>query len=200
MTINTKRQIIMGFLSRVFGFSQNKNLVELTSNQDAEEGWQDLIFTITEKEKLDNGFWGLICKAKYENQVVGLKINIVDGIPAGIVNEEIDNTSFVANGVEIHSIGKESDKLIEVISKLYGQPKKTKFTEEKLTFTVFPLNKEKGILENGRFHFKLFFDENDEPNLYAEIFLNPDLKNGTVALNEKDEEYRLNIVKLLSEK
>ncbi len=188
----------MGILSSVFGFSQNNNLIELISKQDADEGWQDLIFTITEKEKLDNGFWSLTCKAKYENQIVGLKINIADGIPAGIVNEEIDNTSFSVKGVEIHSIGKESDMLIEVISKLYGQPEKTIFTHEKLTFTAFSLNKEKAILENGRFHFKLFFDENDERNLYSEIFLNPDLKSGTIELNEKDQEYRVNIVKLFS--
>ncbi|NIK93613.1 hypothetical protein GZ212_15740 [Mangrovimonas sp. CR14] len=192
--------LLMGILSGIFGCSQNKKLIELTSNQDAEEGWQDLIFTITQKVKLDNGFWSLTCKAKYENQTVGLKINIADGIPAGIVGKEIDNTSFASKGVEIQSIGKESDKLIEVISKLYGQPKSSVFTSEKLIFTAFPLNKEKAILENGRFHFKLFFDENDEQNLYAEIFLNPDLKNGTLELNEKDEEYRMNIVKLLSEK
>ena len=166
----------MGILSSVWGFGQNKNLIELTSRQDAEEGWHDLVFTITEKEKTNNGFWNLTCKAKFENQIVGLKINIADGIPAGIVNGEIVKTSFVQKGVEIHSIGKESDRLIELISKFYGQPKKSKFTDEKLTFTVFPLNKEKGVLENGRFHFKLFFDENDEQNQYAEIFLNPDLK------------------------
>jgi len=189
----------MSFLSSVFGFSQNNDLIELTSSQDAEEGWKDLIFTITKKEKINNDFWSLTCKAKYKNEIVGIKINIADKITAGIINGEIDNTSFVSKGVEILSIGKESDKLIEVISKLYGQPKRTKFTTEKLTFTVFPLNKENAILENGRFHFKLFFDENEERNLYAEFFLNPDLKKGTVELNEKDEEYRANIIKLLSE-
>ena len=123
---------IMGIIRSIFGCSQNNNLIELTSKQDAGEGWQDLIFSITKKEKLDNGFWSLTCKAKYENQIVGLKINIADGIPAGIVNEEIDNTRFVTKGVEIHSIGKESDKLIEVISKLYGKTKKTEFKTEKL--------------------------------------------------------------------
>lgn len=190
----------MGILSSVLGFSQNNNLIELTSNQDEEEGWKDLILTITKKKKLDNGFWSLICKAKYENQIVGLKINIADGIPAGIVNEEIDNTSFTKKGVEFYSIGKESDKLIEIISKLYGETKRKKFTSKKLTFTAFPLNKEKAILENGKFSFKLFFDENNEENLYAEFFLKPDFKNGIIELNEKDEEYRINIVKLLSEK
>lgn len=189
----------MEFFSNLFGLRKKKNLIELASNQDNEEGWNDLIFSITEKEKLDNGFWSLTCKAKHGNHIVGLKINIADRIPFGIVNEEIDNTSFYAKGVEIHSIGKESDKLIEVISTLYKLPKKSKFTNKKLTFTVFPLNKEIAILENGRFHFKLFFDENDEHNLYAEIFLNPNLKNGTVELNEKDVEYRDNILKFLSQ-
>ena len=190
----------MGILSSVLGNSQNKNLIELTSNQDEEEGWKDLVLTITKKEKLDNGFWNLICKAKYENQIVGLKINIKDGIPAGIVNDEIDNTSFTKKGIEIYSIGKESDKLIEVISKLYGKTKETKFTTEKLILTVFPLNREKAILENGKFSFKVFFDEKNEQNLYAELFIKPDLINGTIELNEKDEEYRNNIVNLLSEK
>jgi hypothetical protein len=190
----------MGILSSIFGFNHNMNLIELTSNQYGEEGWQDLIFTITEKKKTENGFWVLQCKSKFENEIVGIQISIMDEIPAGIENGEIDNSRFIQNGVEIQSIGKESDKLIEVISKLYGQPKREKFTNEKLTFTVFPLNKENGILENGRFHFKLFFDENQERNLYAEIFLNPDLKKGTVELNEKAEEYRQNIIDLLSEK
>lgn len=190
---------MIGNLGNFFGFNHNKNLMELTSNQDGEDGWQDLIFSITNK-KLDIGFWVLTCKSKFEDEIVGIQISIMDNIPAGIENEEIDNSRFVPNGVVIQSIGKDSDKLIKVISKLYGQSKREKFTNEKLTFTVFPLNKEKAVLKEGRYHFKLFFDENYERNLYAELFLNPDLKNGTIELNEKAEEYRQNIVGLLSGK
>jgi hypothetical protein len=190
--------LIMGILSSFLGFSQNENLVELTSK--SEEGWKDLVFTITEKEKLKNGLWSLTCKARYKNEVVGLKVNIKDGIPAGIVNNEMEKTSFTKQGVEILSIGKESNNLIKAISELYGQPKKLEFTSQKLSLSLFPLNQEKAVLENGEFKFKLFFDENNERNLYSEIFLNPNLKNGTLELNEKDEEYRMNIVKLLSEK
>tara|TARA_R110002096_G_scaffold261919_1_gene455493 strand:- start:107 stop:694 length:588 start_codon:yes stop_codon:yes gene_type:complete len=187
--------LIMGFLSNVFGFSQNGNLIELTSNQDAEEGWMDLILTITKKEKLDNGFWSLTCKAKYKDQIVGLKINIENGISGG----EIDNPGVSYNGVEFKSIGKESDRLIEIMAKLYGQPIKTKFSNKNLIFVALSLNREKAILENGNFRFKLFFDENDEQNLYSEFYLNPDLPNGVIELKEKDEEYRTNIIKILSE-
>jgi hypothetical protein len=189
---------IMLILSSILGFSQDKNLIELTSK--AEEGWKDLVFSITDKKKLNNGFWSLTCKAKYGDTIVGLKINILDEIPAGIVNNKMDKTSFTKQGVEILSIGKESDNLIKAISELYGQPKKLKFTKEKLLFATFPLNQKKAILKNGQFKFKLFFDQNNEQNLYSEIFLNPDLKKGTIELNEKDEGYRMNIVKLLSKK
>jgi len=190
----------MGLLSSIFGFSQNNNLIELTSKQDKEGYWKDLIFSITKKEKLDNGYLSLTCKAKYKNEIVGFKINIVNEIPAGIINGEINNQGFMPKGIEIYSIGKESDKLIEAISKLYEQPKKNKFTKEKVAFTVFSLNKEKAILTNGIFRFKLFFDENNEHNLYSEFYINVDLEKRMLELNEKDAGYRENIVKILSEK
>ncbi|MGF1638383.1 MAG: hypothetical protein ACFCUU_15005 [Cyclobacteriaceae bacterium] len=166
-----KHLLLMGILSSIFGCRPSENIIDLTSNQDAGEGWRDMIFTITQREKMNNGFWSLVCKAKYENEIVGLKINIADGIPPGIVNEEIDISSFRPNGVEIESIGNESDRLIEVISKIYEQQKRTKFTNDKLICTVFPLNNKQTILETDRFQFKLFFDENSEQKLYAELFL-----------------------------
>ena len=92
----------MGILSSLFGFSQNNNLIGLTSVQDSDEAWQDLIFTITKKEKLKNEFWSLICKAKYENQVVGLKINIKNEVP----DLDVDNLASSIGEVEFVSIGR----------------------------------------------------------------------------------------------
>jgi hypothetical protein len=37
-----------------------------------------------------------------------IKNNIEDGIKAGILNKEINNTCFASKGIEIYSIGKES--------------------------------------------------------------------------------------------
>jgi hypothetical protein len=45
---------------------------------------------------------------------------------------------------------------------------------------------------------KLFFDEGIENGRYAEIFLNIDLPEGYAALNEKDEEYREDLIHWLS--
>ena len=56
--------LIMGILSNFLGFSQNENLIELTSK--AEEGWKDLVFTITEKEKLKKWILELNLQSKIQ--------------------------------------------------------------------------------------------------------------------------------------
>lgn len=193
--------ILMGFLSTLFGCKssgQNSELTDLTANQIEEEGWQDLILTITQKKLLETGYWDLICKANYEGQVVGIRIYVLEGLEPGIVGDGLDNTKFVREAVKIESIGEESNNFIKIVSKLYGQDESQSFTNESLVYTIFPLNEAKANLENGRFKFKLFFDDNDEMGLYSEMYLNPDFPNGTIELNEKDEDYRKNIIKSMT--
>lgn len=193
--------ILMGFLSTLFGYKSNgqkSELTDLTANQIEEEGWQDLILTITKKKLLETGYWDLTCKAKYKGQVVGIRIYILEGLEPGIVGDGLDNKKFVREAVKIESIGEESDNFIKIVSKLYGQQESQNFTDESLVYTIFPLNEAKADLENGRFKFKLFFDDNDEKGLYSEMYLNPNFPNGTIELNEKDEDYRKNIIKSMT--
>lgn len=193
--------ILMGFLSALFGCKssgQKSQLTDLTANQIEEEGWQDLILTITQKKLLETGYWDLICKAEYKGQVVGIRIYILEGLEPGIVGDGLDNTKFVREAVKIESIGEESNNFIKTVSKLYGQKESQSFSSELLVYTIFPLNEAKANLENGRFKFKLFFDDNDEKGLYSEIYLNPNFPNGTIELNEKDEDYRENIIKSMT--
>jgi len=194
--------ILRGYFSILFGCKSNglnRELIELTSNQ-VEEGWQDLILTITQKKLLDTGYWDLICKAKYKDQIIGIRIYILEGLEPGIVGDELDNTKFVREAVKIESIGEESDNFIKVVSELYQQDVSDSFTDSLLSYTIFPLNHDKANLENGQFKFKLFFDDNDEYGLYSEIYLNLNFPAGTIELNEKDEEYRKNIVLSMAKK
>ena len=191
---------IMGILSLLFGCkssSQSNEIIEITANQIEEDGWQDLIFNIADK-KIEDNKWSLKCVGKYKGEKVGFRIDIIEGIEPGINHEGLDNTKFVQNGMVIESIGEESDKLIEVMSLLYKQPKTNKFTADKLSYTIFPLNTEKANLDTGKFKFKLFYDDNNEKELYSEFYINPNFPNGTLELNEKDEEYRSNIIKSMS--
>ena len=193
--------LITGLFSSIFGCrpdSQSNDLITIIANQTDEEGWQDLIFNITEKN-LESNVWNLKCQGLYHGEKVGFRISILESIEAGINVDGIDNTKFLNSGIQIESIGEQSDKLIQILSKLYKQPISLKFTNERLDYTVFPLNREKANLENGRFHFKLFFDDEDERGLYSELFVNPNFPKETLEFNEKDMEYRTNIIKSMSE-
>ena len=191
----------MGIFSSLFGSKangQSTNLIELTSNQVEAEGWQDLIFKITEKQLQPDGYWNVTCKATHGNKIVGFRLFILEGLEAGIVNNEIDNTKFVREAVIIEGIGSESNQLVAVMSALYGKPTANRFTDEPLSYTIFPLNQQKASLNNGYFKFKLFFDDTEERGLYSEMYLNTNFPNGTVEFNEKDPEYRKNIIKHFS--
>jgi len=191
----------MGIFNSLFGSKangQSNELIELTSNQNEEEGWQDLVFTLTNKELQTDGYWNITCKATHKGSIVGFRIFILEGIEAGIVDGDLDNTKFIWDAFRIEGIGEESDHFINIISQFYGQQAVQKFTDDQLVYVAFPLNRDKANLEEGIFKFKLFFDDNNERELYSEFYLNLNFPNGTLELNEKGEEYRGNIIKHMS--
>jgi hypothetical protein len=185
----------MNFFKNIFGSRSNAILRNITSNQIEEDGWQDLVFDITESNKIENKIWTFVCKAKHKDIIVGFRLFIIDKIEPGIVNDEIDETRFVQEGLSIIGIGEESDNFINVISSLYGIKSTQKFTKQKLLYTVFPLNDSVAKLEKGKFKFKVFYDDADEKRLYSEFYINIDLSKKILELNEKDKDYRENILK-----
>jgi len=189
--------LLMGFFSNFFGFGQNNHLVELTSEMEKDPYWKDLVLSIIKKKKLSTGFWELHCKAIYKNDTVGFKVRIKDDIPPGVINGKINRAGFVPNGLEIHYSGKESDRFIKALSELYGITPASRFTREGRIFTIFSLNENRVLLEKTPARFKVFFND---PQLYAEFYINIDLKNNILEFNEKDTGFRQNIIEILSEK
>ena len=185
----------MSFFKNIFRSNSNEELRNITSNQIEKDGWKDLVFDIVESSKIENNIWTFDCKAKYQNLVVGFRLFIIDNIEPGINNDKIDETRFVQEGLSIVGIGEESDNFINAISSLYGIQSIQKFTIQKLLYTVFPLNNNVAKLEKGKFKFKVFYDDSDEKKLYSEFYINIDLSNKILELNEKDEDYRENILK-----
>lgn len=60
---------------------------------------------------------------------------------------------------------------------------------------TFSLNESPVDLEaREHYKFKMFFQDDNE-DLYCEIFCNIDLAGNVIELHEKDEEYRENIIK-----
>ena len=209
MIRQAKTIILMGLLTWLFGCKDNKGtaqtqiinhdnvqLEDMTSRFDAEEGWNDIFLRITSVRKTDSTHI-YISKGLYKDKVVGLQVEISSKIGAGIVGGEIDNKNgFVANGVKLKSIGKESDELVRALAELYKYPTTKEFSKQPITATVFSLNQKPADFNKKDYYkFKLFFEENDE-HLYSEIFLNINTDKAEIEIHEKDEEYREPIIKV----
>lgn len=177
---------------------ENIKLEDITSRFDPEEGWNDIFLKIT-SEKITKTTHIYIAKGLYKGKTVGLQIEINSKISAGIVNGQIDNKNgFVTKGIQLKSIGLESDEFVKALAELYKQPTAKGFTKEIISATAFSLNEKPTDLDKqDSYKFKLFFAENDE-KLYSELYLNINTQTGEIELNEKDEGYREPIIKLLT--
>ena len=173
-------------------------LEEITANIDPEEGWNDIFLRIVYEQELENSFV-YIGKGLYNGKTVGLKVEIKKGIVAGLLaSGEINKAAFYENGIQFSSIGLESNELVKALSELYNFPTTKQFSNFAISSTIFSLNEVNVDLSKRNYYkFKLFFHENSE-DLYSEMFCNINLTKGIIELHEKDEEYRENIIKVLS--
>lgn len=207
MTKQLTAIILMGLFSFLFGCknnysnaqtnnSDNTKIEEITSRIDPEEGWSDIFLKITEDTKTDISHI-YIAKGLYKNKTVGLQIEVSSKIGAGIIDGKPDGKAgFVANAVQLKSIGQESDELVKALAELYKQPTNKSFTKQTISATAFSLNEKSVNLDkNDYYKLKLFFAEDDE-NLHSEIFLNINTDKREIEIHEKDEEYREPIIKV----
>lgn len=207
MTKQLTAIFLMGLFSFLFGCknndsnartsnSDNAKIEEITSRIDPEEGWNDIFLKITEETKTDTSHI-YIAKGLYKNKIVGLQIEVSSKIGPGIVDGKPDGKAgFMANAVQLISIGQESDELVKALAELYNQPTDKGFTKQTISATAFSLNEKSVSLDkNDYYKLKLFFAEDDE-NLYSEIFLNINTDKREVEFHEKDEEYREPIIKV----
>ncbi|REC79438.1 hypothetical protein DRF60_06340 [Chryseobacterium elymi] len=200
-SIFSKTLLLTSFFSTLFGCNKSdtvkSNLPEIINVK--EEGFNDIALKIVETENSANAFLYTV-KGKYKNKIVGLKLTVQNNINAGIVNGKLDSNAFYRKGMTLQSIGEESDNFLHALCKIYGIKCNDKFSIKPITVTIFPLNEIEANLSNPNYYrFKAFFND-DEENDYAEIFINLNLEENLVEFNEKDNEYRANIIKTYSRK
>ena len=198
----------MGFFSWLFGCRTNDTKQEIVSNDtmkikleeitdhiDTAEDWNDIFLKIVSEIKTDSSHI-YISKGLYHGNIVGIKCEIKNNIKAGIVNGKMNEKGFARNSIQLISIGQESDQLIKALSELYKFPTKKQFRKS-ISPSLFSLN-EKEINRDSEDYFKLklFFNEDSE-TLYSELYFNIDLRKRIIEIHEKDEDYRLNVIKAL---
>ena len=195
----------MGILSSLFGCSKSEKkktlaLEEITSFADKEEGFNDVFLKIVEESKTQSTH-NYVAKGLYKNTIVGIKFEIKSNLPKGIESDgSLDaKNGFIPNPLKIVSLGKETDNLVHALSELYGFPTNKKFTKKNLLISAFSLNQiQPNFDKKGNYKFKLFF-ENQNEEMYCELFFNVNTENKTIELLEKDKEYRESLIKTLTE-
>ena len=183
----------MRFLNFLKGQS---NLKQIDVSED--DDFVDLQLKVTKYWKDDDEHHIIQAMGLWGRETVGLAIAFRPDMKLGIVDSEVDKKRFYREGVNFYSIGKLSDNFTKALNSL--------FQIESTTFKMLDSVGSTALIVSGRpEHFdeeyikaKVFFDGANEKNLYAEWYVNLDLKNNILELREKDPEYRKNILTILT--
>ena len=170
-------------------------------DQFSEEGFVDCTFRITELSS-DAEHHRLRLVASHDDVAVGLSVVVRRGIRGGFGPDmELINEHVYRPAVAFLRSGPESDELISVLARLYGEPARRLRMVDAISFTGIALHQDDVDMETQPIRIKLFgrdSDEEIERDEYFESFFHLDLASGFVFWTEKDPDYREPLIRGLS--
>lgn len=169
-------------------------------DQFSEEGFVDCIFKIDDLTA-DQNFYYFHLYASYREKKVGIAVKMVKCIGPGFdADMNLIKDHVYYQGVSFRSLGQMSNDLITALGELYGQGSDVLKMVPEENFTTIALQQTDTDLDRHAVKLKLFgrdsapFVEDD----YYESFFNVDIPGGFVCWNEKDQGYRVPLIKALS--
>ncbi len=171
--------------------NEDSKIIDLT-NFKPTEGFVDIPLSIIETKEVD-GYFEYNVGATVDKDTIGIRIKLKKNIAAGFVNGSPANV-FLNDGIEFISKGNESDGLLQYMADKYEVQNNAISLKNSQIFTCANLNQEKTDYSNGESGFKIFLEEGKD---YAELFVNFNFREGIISLNEKDNDYREPLIKLL---
>ena len=188
-----KKKLLLSILTLGLLGCENEppKIIDLT-NLKLTDGFVDVPLSIIETKVLDN-YFEYDASATLNEDTVGIIVRLKKDIPAGFVDGEPKNM-FLKEGIEFISKGTESDDLLKFLSSKYGIKDNKISLKNSQIFTCANLNQIKPNYKNGESRFKIFLESEED---YSELFVNFNFTKGIISLNEKDEEYREPLIKLL---
>jgi hypothetical protein len=161
----------------------------------SEDGFVDLSFAIGSRQQKAACGERLVAMGRDGAQDVGFAILLEPGWKE-VRLEGVKLTTYQGRAV-VESIGQRSNSLVQAIDRLYSTNAGVKEMGQAIRFTGISLGGNPSDLDAGPAKIKLFFEGATEGR-YAEIYVNIDVKVGSVELNEKDPDYRVSVVHALS--
>lgn len=160
----------------------------------------DLTFEILDLVE-DETHYRFNLAASFEDQVVGMGVVVQKGIKSGFdADMHLIQDHVYRKGVRFFRAGERSDRLIAAIGKLYESDEiATRMIDEE-RFTAIALHQGSIDLASEPVKIKIF-GRDDEPideDAYYESFFNVDLPNRLIFWNEKDQDYRVPLLRGIS--
>ena len=170
--------------------------------QFSEEGFVDCVFKIKNLVETKDSYKFHLA-ASHGGETLGFNVSVVKCIKGGFDSKmNLVKEHVYRHGVKFYRSGEESDRLITILSVLYGnKPKKLKMVKEE-TFTGIALHEDPIDMTSEPIKIKIFGKDSEvdfNEDAYYESFFNLDLKNGFVFWNEKDQDYRKPLIRGLSQ-
>lgn len=161
----------------------------------SDEGIVDLRFGIESRERQAAGAERIVAAAMDGEREVAFAITLEPQWKQG----ELEGIGLTVHQgvVVLASVGARGDHLVQAIDRLYATKLGASRMRPEVGFTAISLDGNPAALDAATTKIKLFF-ESDSEDRYAELFLDLDVRAGTVQLNEKDSEYRHAIVRALA--
>jgi hypothetical protein len=137
----------------------------------------------------------IVAQGEYRCRFMGVELSVRGQMKPGIVGDDIDRTAFYGSGILVRSRGELTKHLADVFSEMYILPVGIAEPLPQLNLTSIALDGDPMLIETEHLNFKVFHDDEDKLGLYFEMFLHIDIPGGYVRFDEKDEEYRANVLK-----
>ena len=174
------------------------NLPVLT--QYSEEGFVDCIFKVDDlRSDGDHYYFNLL--ASHSGERVGLAVKLLRHMAPGFDAEmNLVRDHVYRAGVCFKSVGEISDRLVSAMAQLYGLSQGEMRMGSEETFTAIALHQADTDFEIHGVKLKLFGRDQGEFDeaAYYESFFNVDFANGYVSWNEKDPDYRAQLIRGMS--
>ena len=155
----------------------------------------DVQVPIVSAQTTADGTTVIVAQGEHRDLSVGVEISVRGQMKPGIVGNDIDKAAFYGNGVLVRGMGDLTRHLADVLSEVYILSVGIAEPLGQLDLTSIALDGDPMLIETEHLNFKVFHDDEDKLGLYFEMFLHIDIPAGYVRFDEKDEEYRANVLK-----
>lgn len=179
----------MGLLQRLFGSPTLPGKLSET------DGFVDIDLPLTKVEVA--GIYSLQCLGQIESQLVGFGVTL----DAEWTKQQLEGSDATVlwGFATVLSLGSPSNELVSLLATRYGHNSLAdRHMLQQVRAQVVCLGGDPRSQPKESLQMKFFFNVDDEKR-YAEVFVNVDLDSAVIEFHEKDNDYRLTLLRSLTE-